>query len=217
MNGAVEPGNDPKGDAAGGAAQDQATLDFYSDNAETYVGKRPPLIAAGLAAFLPRLAPGAAVLELGCGSGVDAAAMAQLGFAVDATDGTAAMVDIANQRLARPARVLRFDELAAVAQYDAVVACASLLHVPAAALPPVLARIWTALKPGGWHFASFKTGAAPGWDAHGRYYNQPSQADAARCYGQAGPWSVLEFAQYDGVGYFSAPTRWLTVTARKSG
>jgi SAM-dependent methyltransferase len=213
MSSAADPHTDP----AAEPAADLATLDFYQSNAATYVGARPAAISPDLLACLAHLAPGAHVLELGCGSGLDAAAMEQLGFVVDATDATAAMVAIASQRLSRPARQLRFDELAAVAAYDAVVACASLLHVPAAALPAVLARIHTALKPGGWHFASFKTGSAPGWDAHGRYYNQLSQADAARVYGEAGAWRELNFAEYDGVGYFSAPTRWLTVTARKSG
>jgi SAM-dependent methyltransferase len=213
MSSAATPGSQTKAEPAA----DPATLDFYSHNAATYVGARPAEIAPDLLAFLPRLPPGAFVLELGCGAGLDAAGMEQLGFVVDATDATAAMVAIASQRLSRPARVLRFDELAAAGEYDAVVACAALLHVPAAALPSVLTRIWTALKPGGWHFASFKTGNAPGWDAHGRYYNQPSQADAERAYGEAGAWSELAFAQYDGVGYFSAPTRWLTVTARKPG
>jgi 2-polyprenyl-3-methyl-5-hydroxy-6-metoxy-1,4-benzoquinol methylase len=208
---------DPSAKAASEPAADPATLDFYARNAATYVGARPAAISPDLLGFLPHLAAGAHVLELGCGSGLDAAAMEGMGFVVDATDATAAMVSIASQRLSRPARQLRFDELAAVAAYDAIVACASLLHVPAAALPLVLARIHTALKPGGWHFASFKTGSAPGWDAHGRYYNQLSQADAARIYGQAGAWRDLDFAEYDGVGYFSAPTRWLTVTARKSG
>jgi len=141
--------------------------------------------------------------------------MEKLGFRVDATDGVTAMAAIANKRLAHGARVMRFDELEANNEFDAVVACASLLHVPESGLPDVLGRIWKALKSGGWHFASFKTGGAPGWDEHQRYYNYLDHTVAGEIYRSSGPWTELIFDEYDGVGYFSAPSRWLTVVARK--
>ena len=167
-------------------------------------------------AFLPNLTPGCRILELGCGSGRDAAEMQRLGFDVDATDGTKAMAALASERLIRPARVLRFDELDVVEGYEAIVACASLLHVPHSALPSVLARIWRALKPGGWHFASYKTAGSQGWDIHKRYYNQLTRRDAERGYSEAGAWASISFDEYDGPGHFSAPSRWLTVTGQKT-
>ncbi len=45
-----------------------------------------------------------------------------------------------------------------VACYDGIWACASLLHVPAIDLPEVIRRLWTALKPGGCFYFSFKHG-----------------------------------------------------------
>ena len=110
---------------------------------------------------------------------------------------------------------MRFDQLEAKEEYDAVVACASLLHVPIGELPTVLRRIWSALKPGGWHFASFKTNAEPGWDKHGRYYNYPDRVSAEAAYQSGGAWAELEFATYLGEGYFSEPAQWLTVAAQK--
>ncbi|KPF69224.1 hypothetical protein IP88_11610 [alpha proteobacterium AAP81b] len=196
---------------------DDATLGFYAANARHYAAARPDEISPDLAAFLPRLTPGCRILELGCGSGRDAAAMAALGFDVDATDGTPAMAALASERLARPARVLRFDALDVCEGYDAVIAHASLLHVPLAGLPVILARICNALRPGGWHFASYKTGKPPGWDEHGRYYNYLSRRDADHSYRDAGAWAEIAFAEYDGQGYFGAPARWLGVTARKAG
>jgi 2-polyprenyl-3-methyl-5-hydroxy-6-metoxy-1,4-benzoquinol methylase len=195
---------------------DAETLQFYNENARSYVDARPAELSSDLLAFLPRLQARASILELGCGSGHDAAEMERLGFTVVPTDGNASMAAIASEKLGRNVNVLRFEDLHALEEYDAVVACASLLHVPVDGLPGVLRRIWRSLKPGGWHFASFKTDGQAVRDEHGRYYNYLDRAAAASAYRSAGNWQTMLFENYDGVGYFSAPARWLTVTAQKS-
>ena len=159
---------------------DEPTRGFYSAQAKSYLGHRSDEIDPQIAQFLHLLMPGARILELGCGGGVDAAHMISRGFDVDPTDGVAEMAAIAEQRLNRDVRVMRFDELAAVETYDAVIANASLLHAPTEGLLEIFARIWAALRPGGWHFATFKTGAASGYDRHGRYYNYLSRAKPKR-------------------------------------
>lgn len=141
---------------------DPATLAFYAKEAPIYTASGPDGASRHLPAFLDRLSPGARILELGCGGGYDALFMAKCGFDVDATDGTAEIAAQAAMRLGRPVRVMRFDELDCITEYDAVIASASLLHVPRAGLPGILQRIWTALTPGGWHLASFKGGGSEG-------------------------------------------------------
>ena len=147
---------------------DPATLAFYASEAPNYAASGPGGIGRHLDPFLERLAPGALVLELGCGSGRDAAHMEALGFSVEPSDGVPEMAAQAETRLGRPVRVMRFDELDAVEAYDGVVAAYSLLHVPRAGLVGILERVWRALKPGGWHVATYKTAgakAATGWGA----------------------------------------------------
>lgn len=194
---------------------DDRTLAFYDNHALEYASSQPDSLAADLLAFLPHLAPGSQILELGCGSGDTAAALERLGHHVDATDGRTAMVQLASAKLSRPAKMLRFDQLDSKSAYDAVIANASILHVPHPALPSLLARVHRALKPGGWHFANYKTMGKAGWDRHDRYYNRLSRSDAERFYNQAGAWFSLDFYEYEGCGYFSRPSRWLVVTARK--
>jgi SAM-dependent methyltransferase len=194
---------------------DPATLAFYAAEAPTYVTARPEAAWHQLADFLGRLPKGASILELGSGGGIDAAYMIAAGFAVDPTDGVAEMAAQAEARLGTAVRVMRFEEIDVVERYDAVVASASLLHVPRAGLPDILGRVWRALVPGGWHLASYKTGGDEGYDEFGRYYNRPSVKQAETAYRAAGEWARVEIAESFEQGHFSKPSAWLTVIAQK--
>ena len=182
-------------------AHDERTLAFYASEAETYVAKGWDGLNPDLTVFLNRLKPGARVLELGCGSGRDAAAMLERGFDVDPTDGSPEMARQAEKRIGRPVRVMRFDALNANADYDAVWASASLLHVPRQALVGVLARIHRALRPGGQHFASYKGGTREGRDEFGRFFNYPSADYLRAIYRSAGDWAAFDLESSTGTGY----------------
>jgi SAM-dependent methyltransferase len=198
-------------------AFDPDTLAFYAAEAPIYVTQRPGEVYSYLDDFLDRLTPGASILELGCGGGIDAAHMIARGFAVDATDGVAEMAAQAEARLGQLVRVMTFDVIDAVEAYDAVIANASLLHVPREALSDILTRIWRALKPGGWHLASYKTGGTEGPDEFGRYYNRPSAPQAEAFYRAAGDWSVYGVEESFEQGHFSKPSAWLKIVAQKAG
>ena len=141
--------------------------------------------------------------------------MAADGFDVDATDGTPAFVALASARLGRPARLMRFDELDADAAYDGVWANASLLHVPWPALPGVLAAVHRALKPGGWHAASFKSGEGGGRDGRGRYYNYPRLEALVGAYRGIADWSELIWRTDSFVGWDGVDTPWIMLSARR--
>ncbi len=141
--------------------------------------------------------------------------MLDRGFAVDATDGVAEIAAIATKRLGQPIRTMRFDELEADQAYDAVVAVASLLHVPRAALPDILHRVWRAIKPGGWHLASYKAGGTEGRDRFGRYFNYLSRQQAEDAYRNAANWSFIEIEDYVSGGYEGGQGPWIKVVARK--
>jgi SAM-dependent methyltransferase len=194
---------------------DPATLSFYASEAPIYAASGKSGEFRHLADFLARLQPGASILELGCGGGMDAAYMIERGFAVDPTDGTAEIAAQAEARLGRPVRVMRFDELEAMDQYDAVVAAASLLHVPRSALPDILSRIWRALKPGGWHIASYKGGGQEGRDRFGRYFNFMDVDELRSAYDQAGAWSGYQNWSGTGGGYDGQQGPWHVVTVQK--
>lgn len=196
-------------------AYDQATLNFYADEAPVYVASGKGGVSRWLDDFAEALPAGARILELGCGGGRDAEALLARGFDVDATDGTPAMAAKAAERLGRPVRVMRFDELSDESAFDAVWANASLLHVPRAALADVLALILRALKPGGLHFATYKAGGSAGRDRLGRYFNYPDRAALIAAYARSGDWDILAVTEYIGGGYEGGQGPWIAITARR--
>ena len=194
---------------------DEQTLQFYRGNAQAYAG-REITRHTRLTRFLALLPPGATILELGCGAGADSAQMLASGFDVRPTDGSPEMADEASRRLGHQVETLLFHELDEVEAYDGVWASACLLHVPRAELAPVLARIWRALEPGGYFYASFKTGDAEGRDAVNRYYNYPSPDWLRASYTEAGRWSSLSIETGEVSGFDGEQAAMLFVMARKS-
>ena len=193
---------------------DAATIAYYQANAPHYTLSFRQAPSRHLDAFLDRLAPGASVLELGCGAGRDSARIAERGFALDATDGTPAMVHKANERFDIAARVMRFDELDAKETYDAVWAHACLLHVARADLPGVLASVHAALRANGLHFANYKLGSAEGRDPLGRLTNLPDGEWLEHTYRAAG-FAILATRRYRGKGADGVQRDWYALTLRK--
>ncbi len=193
---------------------DEKTLQFYSSHAQAYA-EREITRHTRLARFLELLAPGAKILELGCGAGGDTAAMLARGFDVHPTDGSAEMAAVASQRLCHPVGTLLFHDLDEIEAFDGVWANACLLHVPRDQLAKVLALIWRALKPGGFFYASFKAGDADGRDTLDRYYNYPSPDWLRATYAQAGKWSSLAIESGEVRGFDDKQASMLFVVARK--
>lgn len=196
---------------------DRDTLTFYETSQVTYRASGKGGVSRHLDAFLNLLPRGARVLELGCGGGSDAAEMIARGIDVDPTDGSPAIAALAAERLGRPVRVMRFDELSSEQAYDAVWASAALLHVPRAALPSILNRVQRALKPGGLHHASFKAKGNEGRDSDGRYFNHLNEANLRAAYQVgASPWDIIETTTYEGGGYPEGGRGpWVSILARR--
>jgi SAM-dependent methyltransferase len=195
---------------------DSRTLEFYETHGKEWAHAHPPgSYGRELDAFLDRLAPGATILELGCGDGRDAARMIERGFDAHPSDGSPGMAALASERLGRDVPVMQFYELEAVAEFDAVWCQSSLLHIAEDELPGTLARIHRALKPGGWHWASFKGGQGGGRDQFGRFFSYLPADRLEAAYRTAGHWAELTLSSGEGFSYGGAPTPWHNVLARK--
>ena len=194
---------------------DEATLQFYRSNAQAYA-RREITKHTRLIRFLALLPSGAAILELGCGAGAAAAEMLARGFDVCPTDGSQEMASEASRRLGRPVETLLFHDLDRLEAYDGVWANACLLHVPRPELAQILTRVWRALKPAGYFYASFKAGETDGRDTLDRYYNYPSPDWLRANYADAGDWNSLSIETGEVRGFDNELAAMLFVVARKS-
>lgn len=189
-------------------------MNFYNSYADEYVADKdapnPRLFA-----FLKRCHAAGKILELGTSGGVDAAAILNSGFDLDATDGSSELATIASHRLGQLVRTMLFSELDAVELYDGVYACASLTHAPKADIGNIIERIHRALRDNGVVWASFKVGTNEGTDALGRYYNFLPQDELTATWRETAPWRVLETETWLGSGYDRKPIQWAAVTAIK--
>ncbi len=135
------------------------TLKYYQDNAQIFFDGTVNVDMSSLyEAFTQHLAPGARVLDAGCGSGRDAKAFQEMGYRVEAFDASPAMVELAQEHTGLPVQLMTFADVDWKEEFDGIWCCASLLHVPAVELPGVMRRLADALKPGGVWYVSFKYG-----------------------------------------------------------
>lgn len=133
--------------------------DYYQQHAERFFTETVTVDMSALyQPFVVHLNPGARILDAGCGSGRDARAFHEMGYDVEAFDASAELVELARQHSGLPVEQKRFEDVTDVERYDGIWCCASLLHVPLAELPGVMARLARALKPGGVWYLSFKYG-----------------------------------------------------------
>ena len=195
---------------------DDATLQFYRQNAEAYAKREITSRFARMTKFLALLPSGAAILELGCGAGGDSAEMIARGYDVTPTDGSPEMAEVASRRLGRPVRTLLFHDIDAVEVFDGVWANACLLHVPREQLASVLALIHRALKPGGAFYASYKAGDSDGRDTLNRYYNYPAEDWLRATYAEAGAWRDLSIETGEVRGFDDVMAEMFFVLGRKS-
>lgn len=136
-----------------------STIDYYNANANKFFSSTIEADISELRIrFTAHLEYGDYILDLGCGSGRDTKAFLDQGFRVDAIDGSEELCKKASEYTGIKVKHQYFQELNEVNKYDAVWACASLLHVEYNELLDVFAKIHTALKTNGVFYMSFKLG-----------------------------------------------------------
>lgn len=150
---------------------DKKTIAYYNSSADKYletVSRDAP--DTDLQSFIDAIPNGGTVLDLGCGPGNSAAFMQAAGLNAHATDASAEMVRMAQERFKINATVARFEQLDAVNVYDGIWANFSLLHAPRADMSNNLQRIHKALKKGGYLHLGLKVGEGEKRDTLGRIY-----------------------------------------------
>lgn len=146
------------------------TLEYYNRHAEEFMlGTIAVEFEEKQNMLLKYLKPGTHILDLGCGSGRDSKAFIQKGYKVTAMDGSSELCKIASNYIGQKVVCQEFKDLHDINEFDAVWACASILHIPSVDLLNIIGKIANALKIGGYFYASFKYGDFEG-ERNGRYF-----------------------------------------------
>ncbi|HWF77355.1 MAG TPA: class I SAM-dependent methyltransferase [Caulobacteraceae bacterium] len=190
------------------------SIGWYDANAEDFVERTfGPGMAVERARFLAHVPRGGAVLDAGCGSGRDALAFKEAGYAASAFDGSARLAEIAAANSGLPVRHLTFAEMDWDAAFDGVWACATLLHLAPADLPGALANIRRTLKPGGAFYCSFKEGPAQRF-ANGRHFTDMTLQSLRALLIDAG-FELLDLWDGDDGRPDHAGERWVSAVSRR--
>lgn len=168
---------------------DPGTIAWY-DDAAAALGPTDRPASAALLDFMALLPSGAAVLDLGCGSGAATAVLARAGHAVTGLDASAGLLRVA--RAAAPsARFIQADfaalgDVVPPGSLDGVWANFALLHLPRAQVPAQLGAIARTLRPGGVFHLALLLGEGEGHDSLGRFYSHFSAEELHALLQEAG-------------------------------
>lgn len=146
------------------------SIKYYDKNAKAFVdGTQGVDFSDTQNRFLKFLPAKSRILDFGCGSGRDTKFFLQQGYAVDATDGSDEMCELASNYTGIVVKKLFFSELSEINKYDGIWACASILHLPKEDLFAVLEKMMKATKNQGYIYVSFKYGDFEGY-RNDRYF-----------------------------------------------
>lgn len=191
------------------------TLAYYNQNADTFIeGTQNADMSEQYRFFLKYLTPGSKLLDLGCGSGRDSAYFSSLGFEVTAVDGSEELCKRVKENYGIEAYCIKFEDISFDAEFDAIWACASLLHVEKVNMPKVLSKVSAALKSGGILYASFKYGSRE-HVSNGRFFNDYTESDIGTLLTPKGQLTLVEYRITEDVRPERAGERWLNFIAKK--
>ena len=146
------------------------TKQYYKDNSKeffdsTVIAEVSPLYER----FLRYVPDSALILDLGCGSGRDTKAFLNMGYKVDAVDGSKELCSLASRYTGVEVKCLDFTTIDYKDRYDAIWACASLLHISSQKQPELFEKLRDSLQSEGIVYMSFKYGDFEG-ERDGRFF-----------------------------------------------
>ena len=146
------------------------TIEYYNKNAKEYAqATRSIDMQAVYDHFEKYLLPNSYILDVGCGSGRDAKHFRELGHTLLGIDPSSELCKEAEQFADIKVINLSVEEMDYIERFDAVWACASLLHVKKEHLDIALHKIAASLVNEGILYTSWKSGKGERIE-NGKYY-----------------------------------------------
>lgn len=191
------------------------SIDYYNRHAADFYDRTVELdLKEELERFILLLPEGAAVLDLGCGSGRDSLYMKEEGLDVTAMDASEELCELAQIHIGQDVLLMRFEEIDFMEVFDGVWANASLLHVPLEEMDEILDKIIKSMKTEGILYMSFKYGDFSGI-RDGRYFKDYNTRELKELLGRHPSLELIEIYKNEDVREEKKMDRWIHVLARK--
>ena len=193
---------------------DIKTLQVYETQSSKYLEnitkEHPSKTLKYFAANLPRQSN---VLDYGCGPGLSAEYLANLGHSVTAFDASQNMLELVPKHERIKSYQATFDAFSENGIFDGIWASFSLLHAKRRDFPRLLTSIKRALKPDGLFSIGLKLGAGEKRDKLGRRYTFVSQNELDQLLKSSG-FNVFDHILGKDVGLDGVMSEWVFAYAK---
>ena len=193
---------------------DIKTLQVYETQSSKYLEnvtkEHPSKTLKYFAANLPRQSN---VLDYGCGPGLSAEYLANLGHSVTAFDASQNMLELVPKHKRIKSYQATFDAFSEKEIFDGIWASFSLLHAKRRDFPRLLGSINKALKPDGLFSIGLKLGTGETRDALGRRYTYVSQNELDQLLKSSG-FNVFDHILGKDVGLDGVMSEWVFAYAK---
>ena len=191
------------------------TINYYNENAKKYIESTVNVdFHDAQDRFLAFVKEGSHILDFGCGSGRDAKYFLDKGYKVSALDGTKEFCEYASNLTGLKVRQMLFNEFEDKDMYDAVWACASILHCPKDELKSVMKAIRESLHDGGVFYTSFKYSEFEG-ERNGRHFTDLTEDSFEKLMNEVGGFELIDQWISLDVRPGRGEEKWLNVILRK--
>lgn len=191
------------------------SVDYYNQHAAQYYDATVDLdMSQILERFQELLPEGAAVLDLGCGSGRDSLFLIEEGFDVTALDASEELCELAQIHIGQDVLCMHFEDMEFEEVFDGIWACASLLHVLENEIDSILTKVVNGLKPGGILYMSFRYGDGIR-EKDGRLSREYNTKMLKELMGRQKNMTVLDIFKSEDVREEQKEENWINILTRK--
>lgn len=190
------------------------SVEYYDKNALDFIKST---IDANMTKLYERfeqyISYGMRILDLGCGSGRDSRYFVNKGYEVVAIDPSVEMCDHIRSMLSIPVYKMSAETLSFTNEFDAIWACASLLHVSKDNMEIVFRLMHKALKNEGICYGSWKYGEQERYE-NGRLFADYTECSLGHILSGVGLFDVLEMWTTQDVRPDKQAQKWINVILR---
>lgn len=187
---------------------------YYRDNAQHFFDSTIDVDMQPLYhAFLPLVKKAGRILDVGCGAGRDSKKFIELGYDIEAFDASKELAALASNVINKKVHVCEFKNYRNEHRFDAIWACASLLHVPYNELPQTFKSLTALLNNDGVFYCSFKYGDDE-VERNGRLFSNLTENSFAKQV-EGLPLQIIKQWQTGDLRADRQSEKWLNVILRK--